>query len=77
MVLRVRAFRLPSCVQSRGARHQAIRWPGQKAAQNRPEQPVAQNKKVMERLTKASPARPVAARIETDWITDNSSTAKT
>jgi len=31
----------------------------------------------MEKPTKASPARPVAARIETDWITGGSSTAKT
>ena len=38
---------------------------------------AAQNSKVIERLTKASPARPVAARIETDWVTGVSSRAKT
>jgi hypothetical protein len=31
----------------------------------------------MERLTRASPARPVAARMDKEWITGSSSTAKT
>ena len=41
------------------------------------EQQATQNRKAMERLTKASPARPVAARIERDWITGSFSTVKT
>ena len=41
------------------------------------EQQAAQNRKTMEKLTRASPARPVAARIEKEWITDSSNTPKT
>jgi len=47
------------------------------AASSYSEQQAAQNKKTMERLTRASPARPVAARIDKDWINGSSSTAKT
>ncbi len=37
---------------------------------------AAQNRKAMERLTRASPARPVAARSEKDWATESSRTTK-
>ena len=41
------------------------------------QQKAAQNRKEMERLTRASPARPVAARMDKEWITGSSSTTKT
>ena len=41
------------------------------------EQLVAQNRKEIERLTRARPARPVAAKMDREWITGSSSTPKT
>ena len=38
---------------------------------------AAQNSKPIERLTRASPAKPVAARIDKEWITGSSNKAKT
>ena len=56
----------PAAARAEGRTFRPSAAAGRQVAQNRPEQPVAQNRKAMERLTKASPARPVAARIETD-----------